>query len=53
MKLELSDGRIIESPSKADLESWIQKIGDGIDHLILMDGDDYIQAVGRFFKKLF
>lgn len=47
MKLELSNGSIIENPTHSDLENWIRKIGTEIDHLILIDGDDFIQTAGE------
>ncbi|MDZ7794427.1 MAG: hypothetical protein U5P10_12285 [Spirochaetia bacterium] len=44
MKLEDSSGTVTEARSPKDIESLIDKVGKGIDHCILSDGDAYIQT---------
>lgn len=46
MDLELSDGKIINNPTSSDTDDAISKIGSGLDHCILGDGDNYIQTAG-------
>lgn len=44
MKLEDSSGKFTEARSPKDIESLIDRVGKGIDHCILSDGDNYIQT---------
>lgn len=46
MKLELSDGNIINNPAQSDIDDAISKIGVGLDHCILNDGGNFIQTAG-------
>lgn len=46
MDLELSDGTMFNDVDRATLEKKIDILGSGTDHLILGDGDDFIQAAG-------
>jgi len=44
MKLELSDGKIIQNPEKKELDEIIGKIGRDFDFCILSEGDTFIQT---------
>ncbi len=46
MDLELSDGTLIDNPGQSDIDEAISRIGSGLDHCILGEGDSYIQTAG-------
>jgi hypothetical protein len=46
MDLELSDGTLIDNPEQSDIDEAISRIGSGLDHCILGEGDSYIQTAG-------
>jgi hypothetical protein len=46
MDLELSDGTIIRDVDRPTLEAKIESLGSGTEHLILEDGEAFIQAAG-------
>ncbi len=46
MKLEDSSGKISEPRSSSDVEAMVERVGKDIDHCILSNNDDFIQAAG-------
>ena len=44
MKIEDSEGKILEAVNEGDVAAYIERIGKDLDHCILSDGDRFIQA---------
>lgn len=46
MELEDSNGTVTQPGSSADVAAVVRRLGNGIDHCILSDGDLFLQAAG-------